>query len=76
MQSTRVCLSIITHDHPVLVLTSRCSKNSLHESGREAKARLLSGEDPVPELSELVSTGINPMCRGLASLDGSPSLLG
>ena len=36
----------------------------------------MSGEDPVLKWLESVSTGIDPMCRGLASLKGSPSLLG
>ena len=36
---------------------------------------LLSGEGPVPVRLGLVSTGIDPVCRGLASLEGPPSLL-
>ena len=35
----------------------------------------LSGEGPVPAQLGSVSTGINPMRRGLASLKGPPSLL-
>ena len=35
----------------------------------------MSGEGPVPMWSGLVSTGIDPMCRGPASLKGPPSLL-
>ena len=37
---------------------------------------VMSGEDPIQGWSGLVSTGIDPVCRGLASLEGSPSLLG
>ena len=36
---------------------------------------LVSGEGPVPVWPESVSTGIDPMCRGLASLEGPQSLL-
>ena len=35
----------------------------------------MSGEGPVPVQSGSVSTGIDPMHRGLASLEGPPSLL-
>ena len=35
----------------------------------------LSGEGPIPVRPGSVSTGIDPMRRGLASLKGSPSLL-
>ena len=35
----------------------------------------LSGERPVPVRPRLVSTGIDPMCRGPASLKGPSSLL-
>ena len=36
---------------------------------------LVSGERPIPVRPGLVSTGINPMRRGLASLEGPWSLL-
>ena len=35
----------------------------------------VSGKGPVPVQPGLVSTGIDPMCRGPASLKGPPSLL-
>ena len=37
---------------------------------------LMSGEGPVPVRPGSVSTGIDPMHRGPASLEGPPSLLG
>ena len=37
--------------------------------------RTVSGEGPVPVQPGSVSTGIDPMCRGPASLEGPPSLL-
>ena len=37
--------------------------------------KILSGEGPVPVWLGLVSTGIDPMCRGPASLKGPWSLL-
>ena len=36
---------------------------------------VVSGEGPIPVWSGLVSTGIDPMHRGPASLEGLPSLL-
>ena len=38
-------------------------------------AELVSGEGPAPVWPGLVSTGIDPMRRGLASLEGPQSLL-
>ena len=43
--------------------------------GGKFMAMIVSGEGPVPVRSGLVSTWIDPMHRGLASLEGPPSLL-
>ena len=40
-----------------------------------ALTQSLSGMGPIPVWPGSVSTGIDPMCRGLASLEGPPSLL-
>ena len=45
-------------------------------SGGELRYIQVSGEGPVPVRPGSVSTGIDPMRRGPASLEGPPSLLG
>ena len=62
--------------HSVLLFGNRVFGNL--DTGTVASsnhARLLSGEGPIPVRSGSVSTGIDPMHRGPASLEGPPSLL-
>ena len=59
-----------------LVLPTMWQSSQLHVTlATMQKTSLLSGMGPVPVRPGLVSTGIDPMCRGLASLKGPPSLL-
>ena len=46
-----------------------------NENAEELRSQDMSGMGPVPVWPGSVSTGIDPMHRGLASLEGPPSLL-
>ena len=57
----------------VAILSAACLALCALRSADEVQT--LSGEGPIPVRPGSVSTGIDPMRRGLASLEGPPSLL-
>ena len=77
IQSTNT-ISISLEEEDFLYCTKQCSDYDnivLKAICDLCPATTLSGEGPVPVWPGSVSTGIDPMCRGPASLKGPPSLL-